>query len=1104
MNLESQKILGKYEVKNINGNVINATHSNKTYVIYRKAKNSNVARAQNPKEDSISNIAFSHRMQDISSISHGNIMSISVDEDSKYFYFIKENFDYIKNIESNFNLTFQEIIECFLSIIDSIRFIHNKGYICGDISLENIFYNSTNHKFLLIFGKFYFLDSKSEISITKDIKDLALSMLKLFCFNLNIEFTNHLSAFETINSEYELEDYENNFIVLLKQMLQDSNITLNEIDEEIRKIYSDIYIKKTYEIRCLESTVEHYCKKNDIEIYEFKEDIENRIAGYKAYIRMKYDSKREYENIEISINDLLFVCKVEDNYQDESYFFCPRIELPEFKSKEIEEIHQEGLELNEHFVITINGENTYIENRTSVNTLKKKIKYEYRLKELSNKRNAIDTKSIKSEEDLLAAEYKTIQLKKNTKKARFLDIKRGEETLTFELIESKKTDSKELAEYDNDIEFSQLFYSDEMDINLNEISNKDSKRRDFKPKYDVIIQYEIDKEKQEIKGMVTKNNTAEKKLTIKIDSKDTHKLRNFFSYKKDIEYLISYDYQREEIIWNKKDGALKALKDSNVEIPNLLRKINEPKELKENVLVDIQSYFNEELDSNQKEAVRKALSLDTDSEILLIQGPPGTGKTTTITEMILQILHRHKHYRILVASQSNQAVDNVLEKIANEKFINQKILRIGKDNKKISKIGQEFIETKVLDKIIKENIDRISKNPILDSKLMQNFSEDIKDKLQNLQYEFKTSLQAISSKISQNTDTEQAHTASLFLKNIRLIFGTLLGISSWKDFREVVFDIAIIDEAGRATLSELLVPTIKARRIILVGDHKQLSPVVDDEIIENLPEFAQNKDSKHNKKDVTTSLFERLYIRMEKAAKDKEYIHHFYHKLTYNYRAEPRICDIYSNAFYDSELISSKLVKTQREHKLSCFKSSAVWLNTANLPNKNDTQQDTGKINYCNAGVILKTLKTLKNLLESSNIKDIGIITPYANQMKLLNEKLKSFIKDCKNVKIDIGTVDSFQGSDRDLIIYDCVRSDKSKNDKITQKKRQGSKINFIADEKRLNVSLSRAKRLLIIVGDMEFLESASVSEGKNPFKDIIEFMKNSKDYQIINLDSKG
>lgn len=120
----------------------------------------------------------------------------------------------------------------------------------------------------------------------------------------------------------------------------------------------------------------------------------------------------------------------------------------------------------------------------------------------------------------------------------------------------------------------------------------------------------------------------------------------------------------------------------------------------------------------------------------------------------------------------------------------------------------------------------------------------------------------------------------------------------------------------------------------------------------------------------------------------------------------------------------------------------------------------------------------------------------------MLKNKLKSIRNNFKdsNIGLDIGTVDSFQGSDRDIIIYDCVRSSKGKNSKQSQRQRKGGKIDFIADEKRLNVSLSRAKKLLLIVGDMEFLYQASVTEGENPFVKIIEYMQEHKQsYEIIN-----
>lgn len=694
---------------------------------------------------------------------------------------------------------------------------------------------------------------------------------------------------------------------------------------------------------------------------------------------------------------------------------------------------------------------------------------------------------------------KDIDSKKKTHCAKLTEIKRGADELIFTLTEPKDRQENEI-----------------------ESSSKDFKKAiqnftpPFKPNEDVIIQEKDNinplKQDDSFKGVVKKYEPKTKQITIKLKEKygalfDETKEKEL----KTKEWAISYDYQGKEILWSKQNSALEELKKGNTQIPNLLRKINDPTELKENKQREIDNYFNGSLDENQQEAVRKALGLESECEILLIQGPPGTGKTTTITEIVKQYQRFHKHYKILITSQSNQAVDNVLEKICvSEANPNgeDRIFRIGNDKNKMSEIAKQYTPEKVLDKILKENRERINQHTITDSNPM------IESRLQELQQGFLKTLETLSSKMA-NADTTKTkgkrdnETFRLFTKDIRLFFGTLLGISSWKSFRDVVFDVAIVDEAGRATLSELLVPCIKAKRIILVGDHKQLAPVVDDDVIEKL-----NADSKKgsdefraDKKDVTTSLFERFFERIESKSKDYAYLENFKHTLTYNYRAHKSICDLYSNAFYKGSLQTKPKISAAKAHNLRAFKTNAVWLDTGKRSDKQDSQQGTGKINHCNASIIYHTLNSLKDqILESVTIKDIGIITPYKDQSKLLERKLKNIQEEYKkaNVSIDIGTVDSFQGSDRGMIIYDCVRSSKAKNTQQTQKKRQGSKIDFIADEKRLNVSLSRAKKLLLIIGDKEYLRTASVSEGENPFSAIIKEFDNTEKYQVIELkDSK-
>lgn len=614
--------------------------------------------------------------------------------------------------------------------------------------------------------------------------------------------------------------------------------------------------------------------------------------------------------------------------------------------------------------------------------------------------------------------------------------------------------------------------------------------RGFQPKQKVVIQHQ---QEDSLKGEVEKYDQSSRNLIVRLEKYDALK-REF--HKEDQEnYHISYDYEVEEIIWNRKNGVLEDLKSSNVLIPNLMRKINEPTELKQNQLIEIDSYINTELDENQKEAVQKAISLCPDSEILLIQGPPGTGKTTTITEILQQILKRHKHYKILVASQSNQAVDNVLEKICESEH---KIMCIGNDTSKMSKIVQNYTETKVLNTLIKQTRDRIKSNAITHQ------DEATMHKLQALQNEFDEKLQFISNDMLEKDKLRDNETANLFLKHHRLIFGTLLGISSWRNFRDIAFDFAIVDEAGRATLSELLVPCIKARRIVLVGDHKQLAPVIDDEISQHLENY--------NKNEVLESLFERLFKRFE-AKQESQYLKHFYHRLVYNYRATQSICNLYSIPFYNGELRTKAQINKERKHNITHFTSSAVWIDTGKLSDRFDTQQGTGKINKKHVEIIQKYLQIiLQSMKDTKTIYSIGIITPYKAQKEYLEQNLKirrefdrfytekTHQDDDEKKRIDIGTIDSFQGSDRDIIIYDCVRSTKN-----SKKGKGGQKIDFIADEKRLNVSLSRSKKLLLIIGDKEYLYRAKVSTNENPFKKIIKFINDhANEYQIIELQDKN
>lgn len=1142
----NKKILGKYEIiETLGQDGYRARYVGKEFEISQIERNEN-------------NERFSFTASKLSSLSHRNLKTIQVDEDEGHFYFIKECLNGLEILDSEVfidgeSVDYKNLFECYLQLWEALHYIDKEGYYHGNINPSNILINTQDREnyevFLLDFGRsYYYKDFDTEqgglrfyapeqlgsIDSTPDIRSdiyaFGLCMLKLLldsfedCSELYSykEPKDLENILEKVLDEWELGKIENDIFLLVKKCCHiepEKRISLSDLKGEILNIYDKAVQKNTYELKCENiKTLAKYAENNDLvsrDLESIMKHIQEQIDEHTAFIRQfEEENKKSGEmesKLEIAINDLVFICSAEDN--EYGYLWVWR--LHENELTRIEKIKSEGLELRHDFVFTTKGWKAKNRDTSSVMKLKNELDYRFQRKRLEIEQRKIDTKAVISEERLLEAEKKDIDSKKKTHFARLDEIKKGANTLIFTLTKkAHKDDSDEL-----EIEAIDEVIRDKDNMEFSNIDSDVKSRQiiyTFKPTEEVIIQEKcnMDSLKQEdsFKGAVVSYEAQSYKITIKLEGKyGTLFDENSEKELKKKEWAISYDYQVREILWSKRNTTLEELKKGNTQIHNLLRKINEPKELRENAQVKLDNYFNENLDENQQEAVRKALSLESDCEILLIQGPPGTGKTTTITEILKQYQKRHRHYKILIASQSNQAVDNVLEKICTRGDSNKedngedKIFRIGNDKSKMSEIAKQYTPEKVLDKILKENKERLKQNIITDS------NPNIESKLQTLQKGFLEKLETLSSKASSASDNSKKgkrdlETFTLFTKDIRLFFGTLLGISSWKSFRDVVFDVAIVDEAGRATLSELLVPCIKAKRMILVGDHKQLAPVVDDDVIEKLNADSK-KEFKANKKDATTSLFERLFERIERERDEYLYLYNFRHTLTYNYRAHKSICDLYSRAFYEGRLKTKPEVSALKIHNMKAFKKNAVWLDTGKRSDKQDKQQGTGKINHCNATIIYHTLKSLKErILENEAIADIGIITPYKAQVEILKAKLKGILKDYKDSKIsiDIGTVDSFQGSDRDVIIYDCVRSSAMNNTQQTQKKRQGGKIDFIADEKRLNVSLSRAKKLLLIVGDREYLRTASVSEGENPFSVIIKEFDNTQEYEVIELtDSK-
>lgn len=301
--------------------------------------------------------------------------------------------------------------------------------------------------------------------------------------------------------------------------------------------------------------------------------------------------------------------------------------------------------------------------------------------------------------------------------------------------------------------------------------------------------------------------------------------------------------------------------------------------------------------------------------------------------------------------------------------------------------------------------------------------------------------------------TSDKHLASVFLKTANVVAGTCIGFLGHPAVRDLEFDLCILDEASKATATEALVPLVRARRWILVGDVRQLPPM-DEELLQakqKLDEYGLDRDF------VETTLFDHL-LRSTTAPIHQELIE--------QYRMVRPIGDLISTCFYDEKLRSPV---TDGINGYDALWSAVSWLNTEHL-GKDRFQQDGpngGVANRLEAALIIDRLQAIDTAIDRRAIKLDGgkklsvlVITPYRLQIDEIHRKYARI--SLNNLTIEIQSVDAVQGKEADLAIFSVTRSNP-----------QG-KLGFLGADywRRINVALSRARFGLTIIGDADFCRS--------------------------------
>lgn len=321
----------------------------------------------------------------------------------------------------------------------------------------------------------------------------------------------------------------------------------------------------------------------------------------------------------------------------------------------------------------------------------------------------------------------------------------------------------------------------------------------------------------------------------------------------------------------------------------------------------------------------------------------------------------------------------------------------------------------------------------------------------------------------------------LYIKNAN-VFGITCALAGDKRFQTdyPTFDVVIVDEVSKATPPELLLPALRGKKLILIGDHKQLPPMINDS---TLKEYAESEglDTGHFKSMIFKELFEAAAPEIKQT-------------LNVQYRMHDSIMDTI-NQFYDGKLICGiedpdEERKHYSQNKFIRADNHVVWFDIPLRPDFYETNHHPGFSNAAEIQVITNILKNLNTGFrdfrgDPEDKKEVGVISFYAKQVYELKRIVEKERAELDALDVRVGTVDRFQGMEKPIIIASFVRNNPS------------NKIGFAIEPERINVAMSRARELLIVVGCAQLFTKAS-GEASVAYSNILTKIDNHGGYRDV------
>ena len=433
--------------------------------------------------------------------------------------------------------------------------------------------------------------------------------------------------------------------------------------------------------------------------------------------------------------------------------------------------------------------------------------------------------------------------------------------------------------------------------------------------------------------------------------------------------------------------------------------------------------------------------------------------------------------RILVCGPSNISVDNIVERLAPHKL---PIIRLGHP-------------ARLLPSVLNHSLDVLTQTSEAAGTV-----KDVRKEMDAKQASIKKTRNGRERRaiytdmkdLRKEYREREKQCVNTLVGSSKVILATLHGAGGFQ-LRNEDFDVVIIDEASQALEAQCWIPLLSAKKVVLAGDHLQLPPTVKSSPSKPTP--TKDKDKTRGASSLETTLFDRLLNLHEPSIK---------RMLTTQYRMHEKIMQFPSDEMYEAALIAAPSVASRLLTTLSYevedtddTREPLVFYDTqggdfAEAASSPDDPASDGKTisksslladsksNPSEAALVKKHVEALVDA--GVHPGDIAVVTPYNAQLSLLSHDLG--LKD-SFPGIELGSVDGFQGREKEAVIVSLVRSNGE------------GEVGFLGEKRRLNVAMTRPKRHLCVIGDSE-----TVGKGSKFLKRWMEFLEKEADLRYPDI----